>query len=263
MKKAYPIAAVMIAAAVLLAAAPQARAQPRSVGYECRRVAATWAHVVTVDLNDRDVEVTLVLAHDDIGRAESFASMIHRTKPDAAITGTFFGVKGLLPIGNLTRDGRLLYPVATGTTLAITRDNRAVLLPTTAGKELDWTQYPTALFTGPRLLRAGKLAVAPWAEGFRDSGHYRAARRTAAGITAHNKLVLVAVTRPITLTRMASAMKDLGARDAVALDGGSSAALHFRAHTVIYPARSLTNIIAVYAMRRPGHILAVAPAAKG
>jgi len=263
MKSAYLIAVVMTAAAALLTAAPCAHAHPRAVGYECRRVAATWAHVVTVDLNDREVEVTLVLAHDDIGRAEPFASMIHRTRPDAAITGTFFGVKGLLPIGNLVRDGRLLYPVATGTTLAITRDNRAVLLPTTAGKELDWTQYPTALFSGPRLLRDSKLAVAPWAEGFTDPGHYRSARRTAVGITAHNKLLLVAVAHPISLTRLAWVMKGLGARDAVALDGGSSTALHFRAHTVIYPARSLTNIIAVYATRRPGHMLAGVPTPAG
>jgi exopolysaccharide biosynthesis protein len=241
---------------IILAAVVPAAANPRSVGYECKWAAGVGAHVITVDLNDPQVEVTLVVARNGIGTAESFSSMIHRTKPDAAITGTFFGVKCLLPIGNLVRDGQLLYPMATGTTLAITRDNHAVLVPTKADQELDWTQYPTAIFAGPTLLKNGKYAVAPWAEGFTDPGHYRLARRTAVGIRPNNKLILVAVSRSISLTRMASIMKALGARDAVALDGGSSAAMHYRGSTIVRPSRSLTNVIAVYANGRPQRMIA-------
>jgi len=209
------------------------------------------------------VEVTLVLPPGGIGSAESFSSMIHRTRPDAAITGTFFGVKCLLPIGNLVRDGQLLYPPATGTTLAITRDNRAVLLATRADQELDWSQYSAAVFAGPRLVKDGATAVAPWAEGFTDPGHYRRARRTAVGITAHNKLLLVVVARPISLSHMAKIMKALRAREAVALDGGTSAALHYRGTAVVRPGRRLTNIIAVYSNGRPQHLLAHAPVAAG
>jgi exopolysaccharide biosynthesis protein len=256
------IGAALAAAAILPGAASSLAAQPSSVGYECRRVAGAAAHVVTVNLNDRRVEVTLVVPRGGIGSAESFSSMIHRTQPDAAITGTFFGIKGLLPIGNLVSDGRLLYPMATGTTLAITRDNRAVLVPTRADHELDWNLYPTAIFTGPTLVRQGKCAVAPWAEGFTDPAHYRRARRTAAGITAHNKLLLVAVSRPITLSRMAKIMKGLGARDAVGLDGGTSAALHYRGGAIVRPGRRLTNIIAVYATPR-SKVVAGAPALAG
>jgi len=256
------IGVALAACAILLATASSLPAHPGSVGYECRRVAGTAAHVVTVNLNDRSVEVTLVLPRGGIGSAESFSSMIHRSQPDAAITGTFFGVKGLLPIGNLVSEGQLLYPVATGTTLAITRDNRALLLPTKADQELDWSQYRTAIFAGPTLVRNGKYAVAPWAEGFTDPGHYRRARRTAAAITAHNKLLLVAVSRPISLSRMAKIMKGLGARDAVALDGGTSAALYYRGGAIVHPGRRLTNIIAVYASGR-SKVVAGAPAPAG
>jgi exopolysaccharide biosynthesis protein len=190
--------------------------------------------------------------------------MLHRTTPDAAITGTFFGVKCLLPIGNLVCDGRLLYPVATGTTLAITRDNRAVLLPTKAKQDLDWSLYSAAVFAGPTLLRDGKHAVSPWAEGFRDGAHYRPARRTTIGIKANNKLLLVAVARPISLSRLARIMRALGARDAFALDGGTSTALHYRGSTLVRPGRSLTHIIAVFDRGRPPLVAGVAnpPAGK-
>ena len=262
--KAWKLAGVlMIAMLALLAAAPRSYAHPKSVGYECERVAGVWAHVVTVDLNDPALEVTLVLPRGGIGSAEPFSDMIHRSRPDAAITGTFFGVKGLLPIGNLVRDGQLLYPAATGTTLAITRDNRAVLLHTKADQDLDWSQYATALFAGPTLVREGKYAVAPWAQGFTDPGHYRLARRTAAGIKSNNKLLFVAVSSRISLTRMAKVMKALGARDAVSLDGGSSAALHYRGSTLVRPARRLTNLIAVYANGRPKHVIADAAPVRG
>ncbi len=236
---------------VLLAAAFPLAAHPASVGYEYRRVARTRAHVVTVDLNDPAVAVTLVLARDGIGNSESFSSMIHRSHPDAAITGTFFGIKGLQPIGNLVRDGQLLYPVATGTTLAITRDNQAVVLATNADQQLDWNLYSAALFTGPTLLRDGRCAVKPWAERFRARAHYRPARRTAIGIKPNNKLVLVTVARPVTLTRMAAVMKAVGARDAFGLDGGTSAALYYRGRTIVHPGRKLTHILAVYANGSP------------
>ena len=253
-------AAGAAATLAILAAASAANAKSSSVGYEYRRVAGVRAHVVTVNLNDREVKVTLVLPRAGIGSAEPFSSMLHRARPDAAITGTFFGVKCLLPIGNLVSDGELLYPVATGTTLAITRDNQALLLATRAGQALDWSPYTTAVFTGPTLVRGGKYAVAPSAEGFRDPGHYRAARRTAVGIKPNNKLLLVAVAAPVTLTKMAAIMKALGARDALALDGGTSAAMHYRGSTLVRPGRKLTNVIAVYANGRREEMLAGAPA---
>jgi len=247
----------------LLGAAFPLSAHPNSIGYEYRQVAGVYVHAVTVDLNDRDVAVTLVLARDGIGSAEAFPSMIARTTPDVAITGTFFGVKCLLPIGNLVLDGELLCPVATGTTLAITRDNDLLLLPTRVGQELDWGRYSAAIFTGPTLMRQGRYAVAPWAEGFNDPGHYRPARRTAVGIRPNNKLLLAAVSRRVTLTRMAAIMKALGARDAFALDGGTSAALHYRGSTIIRPGRPLTHIIAVYADGRPRPLVAGAPGPVG
>jgi hypothetical protein len=80
------------------------------------------------------------------------------------------------------------------------------------------------------------------------------------GLRANNKLLMVAVTRPVTLSRLARLMKALGAVDALALDGGTSAALYYKGKTIVRPGRSLTNILAVYSeSRRPIQIARVRP----
>jgi hypothetical protein len=88
--------------------------------------------------------------------------------------------------------------------------------------------------------------VDPRTEGFRDPALFRPNPRTAIGLTARNKLLLVAVTRSIYLSDLARVLKELGAVDAVSLDGGSSTALWYRGKYPATPRRALTHIIAVY-----------------
>src|SRR5579862_4602312 len=70
--------------------------------------------------------------------------------------------------------------------------------------------------------------------------------RVAVGVTANNKLIFVATRKPVYLSALARAMKDLGVRNAINLDGGSSIGVYYRGDMIIRPGRRLTNLILVY-----------------
>jgi Phosphodiester glycosidase len=103
---------------------------------------------------------------------------------------------------------------------------------------------------GPRLLRAGRVAVSARAEGFAPPqapsffGTFVAGRqpRTLAGVRADGTLLLVTVDgrRPgwsagMTLREAARLMRSLGARDALNLDGGGSTTMVVRGEVVNRP----------------------------
>jgi len=241
------LAGWVLVAALLLPAA--ALGHPSSVGYTLRWVASTKAHVVTVNLNDPDVKVAAVIAAGGLGRSETFRSIVNRSRPDAAITGTYFGTRCLIPVGDLVVDGTFVHLGRAGSGLAITRDNRAEIIPRQQGRLNGWSDYETVICGGPTLVRGGKVVLDPRAEGFTSGAHFRTASRTAVGITAWNKLLLVSVAKPIHLGRMAKAMKALGAKEAISLDGGSSTALAYGQKVIVSPARRLTHVLAIYASR--------------
>jgi Phosphodiester glycosidase len=103
---------------------------------------------------------------------------------------------------------------------------------------------------GPRLLRAGRVAVSAKAEGFAPPqapaffGAFVASRqpRTLAGVRPDGTLLLAVVDgrRPgwsvgMTLPEAARLMRSLGARDALNLDGGGSSAMTVRGELVSMP----------------------------
>ena len=103
---------------------------------------------------------------------------------------------------------------------------------------------------GPRLLRAGRVAVSARAEGFAppqspsffDIFVRGRQPRTLAGVTAEGRLLLVTVDgrRPgwsvgMTLPEAARLMRGLGARDALNLDGGGSTTMTVRGQVVNRP----------------------------
>jgi uncharacterized protein YigE (DUF2233 family) len=100
--------------------------------------------------------------------------------------------------------------------------------------------------SGPRLLQNGRSVLWPAGEGFRDPGLFVRKRRAAVGITASGKVLLVATNRPILLRTLAEHVRRLGAVDAMALDGGSSAGLYHRGKSWVVPSRRLTNLLVVY-----------------
>src|SRR5215210_4059731 len=91
--------------AVAVALVPWTPASPRSLLYQKRRAAGVPVHVVTVNLQDPNVKVAVALARGGLGRKESFRGMLRRTRPAAAMTGTFFGVRSGWPTGDIVIDG--------------------------------------------------------------------------------------------------------------------------------------------------------------
>lgn len=224
-------------------AAPPPKNSP--VAYQRVLINGVRAYVVTVDLNCRRISL---VPHSSNGHYKSFRRFIRENQPVAAINGTFFDPATATIICNLISSGKLLSEGRVGHSLRIDSQNRAQLVSTagTPGRSLKLSDWAFGLSSGPTLLRGGGYTLTPWREGFRDPGLFGLAPRSAIGITKHNKLVLVTVRKPVRLQRLAWMMKNLGAQDALNLDGGSSTAMYYKGYFVTRPRRMLTNIVAVY-----------------
>ncbi len=218
----------------------------RSVGYERLKVLGVWTHVVTVDMNDPKVKVTVDLAVGFPGNAEPFAAFIRRSLPAAAITGTFFSKVSRLPVGSIVIDGRQRYFGGLGSAMAITPDNKTTFRRVPYGRHMDWREYETVLACGPTLLKHGQVDVRPDEEGFTDPRVLGRAPRTAIGLTRNNKLKMIAVGKAITLTECAKVLKALGCVEGINLDGGTSSALYYWGKFIVCPGRPLVNVITVH-----------------
>ncbi|MCD6362036.1 MAG: phosphodiester glycosidase family protein [Armatimonadetes bacterium] len=229
--------------ALVICAAPALGA---TVSYRVQFVGEVGCHVVQVDLNSPWVKVTPITALGFPGGAESMSSICRRQRPTAAVTGTFFSKSTLLPIGDIVRDGRLIYFGGMGSALAITPVNEVVFEDVPWGRHRDWGPFETVLACGPRLLRSGEVALAPVHQGFSDPHVLGRAARTAVGLTPANKLLMVVTRHHVSLWDLAKIMRALGCIDAINLDGGSSIAMYYRGKAVVTPARRLVNMLAVY-----------------
>ena len=147
-----------------------------------------------VDLNKPNIKVSALLARDGIGSAEPFTDMIHRSHPAVAVTGTFFSLDNLKPVGDIVINGSLAYFGGMGTALAITSNNHADMVTVEWGRHHDWSRYETVVACGPRLLEDGYIMLDPRAERFKDQHMLSPNSRIAVGITPGNKLVF-AMTR--------------------------------------------------------------------
>lgn len=220
-----------------------------SVEYAKVKIGRAVAHIVTANLNDPEVRVTVALAKGGAGSSESFKSMIGRARPAAAITGTFFDTRTLIPTGDIAMYGTLVHSGCIGSALCIDSDNKASIVPLRKGRESKWSGYETVLCAGPMLVSGGKVAIALKHEGFRGS-LCAPARRTAVGITKNGKLLIVAINRETSLSAIAKVMVKLNAVEALCLDGGSSTGFYHKGRYLAVPARSLTNCLVVYSNAR-------------
>jgi len=229
---------------LLLAAAPLSAADP--ITYSRQAAAGASLHVVEVDLNDPRVVVSPAIAEGGIGRAETFSHFIHRLSPAAAINGTYFDKASLRPIGDIVVDGELVHFGGMGTAIAFASDGvDCIRLP--KSRHVDWSDHRAAVAAGPLLVWRRFAKPLPGGEGFGDPSVFaRAAPRSALGITADNRLLLVTTARGASLPKLAAAMRDLGAVYAVNLDGGGSTALWCRGRMIRSPKRPLTNLLCVY-----------------
>ena len=237
--------APLLAGGLLLFAPGNSGAGGQHVAYGLRKLQGVSAHVLTVNLREPGVKVSVAVAPGLPGGDEEFASMLRRTRPYAAVNGTFFDKETLRPIGDLVAEGRLLHAGRMGTALAITAEGKAVIRRVEWGRGQDWSLYTTVLGCGPLLLQEGRIDLDPEGERFRDPHVLAASNRSAAGLTPAGKLLLVCVPQPVTLLRLAELMRELGCVDAMNLDGGASMAMYYRGRVVRAPGRRLTNILTV------------------
>lgn len=125
----------------------------------------------------------------------------------------------------------------------------------------DWSRMTHALSGGPILLQEGRLALNPEAESFHFAYQDRFAPRSAVGLTAQGKLILVAAdgyqqqSTGMTLQELAVMMRELGARQAMNLDGGGSTQMVVKGKIVNTPSdaggRSVSTCLVVRSKNTP------------
>lgn len=218
------------------------------VVYSQTSVRGASLNLVTIDLNSEAVEIRPILAPP--GQSLSFQSLLYQGgAPYTAVTGTFFDPASAITVGNVVHNGRLMTEGSVGSVMSIDQQGQASVrsLEGKMGRHIDWNGTKFAISAGPTLLRGGSLTVAPKSEGFRDGGLWGPRMRVAMGVTPENKLLLVTTRQPVGLHELARIFQELGAVDAVNLDGGSSSAMYHNGKVVTRPRRRLTNLIAIYA----------------
>lgn len=115
-----------------------------------------------------------------------------------------------------------------------------------SGNPVDWSDVVEAVGAGPTLVKDGVVSVDPVGEGFTEDKIVSLAyARSAIGVTAQGDILLV-TTPEITVYQLAQVMKDLGAYDAMNLDGGASSGLYFKGEYLTKPGRNLSNALIFY-----------------
>ncbi|WP_285108598.1 phosphodiester glycosidase family protein [Paenibacillus sp. UMB4589-SE434] len=113
----------------------------------------------------------------------------------------------------------------------------------TAGKQLDWSEVQTAIGAGPRLVKDGQIALNPAQEGFKqDKILSLSATRSGIGVMPDGSVMLATVPSA-TMSQWAAIWKQLGAKQAMNLDGGASSGLYANGKMMTEPGRALSNAL--------------------
>lgn len=244
--------APMAAALLLILLAHAAHAAP-PLRLARKRVDDVRVAVVTVDLASPRVDVRPALARAFPRRAEALTTLAERADARAAITGGFFDTRSLRPIGDVVLERRLRHFGGRGAALCLRRDSRGATVATirdaVPNRRVRWKGVDHVLGGGIRLLRDGRDALNLRRDRF-DPALGGPHPRAALGITRNRQLLLVVTRTPVTLARWSRILRALGARDAVNLDGGSSAGLVYSGVVVQKAARRIP--VALVVRLRPG-----------
>jgi exopolysaccharide biosynthesis protein len=146
----------------------------------------------------------------------------------------------------ITRDGRILID-------NVSVDTAGNLIPDWLGEGVVY-----AVGGGPRLVSDGEVNVTSSQEQFKADVALGRAPRTAVGVTGDGKLLLIAVTGRqayhsigVTLEELAHIALELGAKDAMNLDGGGSSTMVVRDYVMNTPSdgreRKVADAILVFA----------------
>lgn len=210
-----------------------------SVGYEILRQGRATYHVITANMASGRIGAETV--HSP--RLTSAWSLVERTEPVAAITGTFFSPASHIPVADVLVDGELVSRGSRGTAIGVSYfDGNIKIFDRPYREAVDWSPYQFGLRGAVRVLSKGKVCPNPKAQKFRDSAIWGRAARTGIALTKHGKVMLVATASAVTLSDLAKAMKAKGGVDGVSLDGGTSTCLYYNGKMLISPGRNLSNL---------------------
>ena len=234
------------------------------IAYSARTVRGVPTQVVTLDLNNPAVRVSVELANGGLGRSERFEHVVARTRATVAATGTYFDPQTLRPVGDLVIDGHFVHRGFIGTSLAVRGGDTGTAVVRDRARGAKYPGFSTVLTAGPRIVTNGRWIANPRQEGFRDPALLGRRSRLGAGVTRRGKLLLIHPLRAVTLGELGKIASDLGALDAINLDGGTSTALYYRGRMLARPGRALTNMLVAYEgparRKRPARTVVVAAA---
>ncbi|NBD26570.1 phosphodiester glycosidase family protein [Paenibacillus sp. T1] len=111
------------------------------------------------------------------------------------------------------------------------------------GASVDWSGVHTAVGAGPRLVADGKVALDAAAEGFRDPKILTGGGARSGIAIRRDGSILIATVPGATMKQWAEIMLQLGAGQAMNLDGGASSGMLFQGRTVTQPGRALSNAL--------------------
>ncbi|MDX1971597.1 MAG: phosphodiester glycosidase family protein [Candidatus Sumerlaeia bacterium] len=179
----------------------------------------------------------------------------------AAINGGFFGscqTVSMIKLDNVVLGTNPSYKPARSTFGLTSTD--VPMIAAIASSD-SWPSASQALGGGPNLVTNGTINVTLTQEGF-DSSYASRNPRTALGYTSTNKLLLVTVDgrttagAGMTLTELATTMRDLGCSQAMNLDGGGSTTMWTKSNGIINTPsdgteRSVVSALGVYVTAAP------------
>ncbi|NIK79072.1 exopolysaccharide biosynthesis protein [Paenibacillus castaneae] len=112
-----------------------------------------------------------------------------------------------------------------------------------SGQPIDWSRVHTAAGAGPRLVKDGKLAVNPAEEGFSSPKILTDSAMRSGIMVQKDGTVLVATVPNATMKQWGQIMLQLGAQQAMNLDGGASSGLYAQGKLITVPGRLISNTI--------------------
>ena len=196
--------------------------------------------ILTINLNNPNIAVTVATAYNGLERV---SSIVNRTQAIAGINGGFFNFNPKAPVGLVMTNGQLVAPPLSDkparAAVGITSTRKAVFDRVGYKDEklfsvnsTDWSEVIEALGGVSLLVRNGQPDVTVLEEGTGIGFSTTTHPRTAVGVTKDNQLLWVIVdgrqpelSTGISLDNLANLMIQLGAVDAMNLDGGGSTSM--------------------------------------
>lgn len=112
------------------------------------------------------------------------------------------------------------------------------------GQQISYDAVQEMIAAGPMVVEGGKNVAAERIKAYREAKiHTATAQRSAIGVTAEGKLILVTCVSD--MIRLGNIMRTLGCTEAMNLDGGASSALYANGTYLKTPGRSLNTILMV------------------